>query len=109
MKLHAILAAALVATLGVAAADAQPAMTAIDAHLAAAKKAAGVDFRGLLGALCVAPANRPPPDVTPAPPPPNRANWYTEPAQVFDDLYFIGTKDRVSWVLPTLGRIIPLH
>src|SRR5258708_30632093 len=80
MKLQMIFAVALAAALGVVSADAQPAPNTVDAHLAAAKKAAGVDFRGVLGALCVAPANRPPPDVTPAPPPPNRASWYTEPA-----------------------------
>jgi metallo-beta-lactamase class B len=106
MKLQTILAAALMAALAVASADAQPATNTVDAHLAAAKKAAGVDFRGLLGALCVAPANRPPPDVTPGPPPPNRASWYTEPAKVFDDLYFVGTKDRSSWALPTRDGII---
>jgi metallo-beta-lactamase class B len=106
MKPQMIFAVAVAAALGVASANAQPATNTVDAHLAAAKKAAGVDFRGLLGALCVAPANTPPPDVTPGPPPPNRANWYTEPAKVFDDLYFVGTKDRSSWVLPTSGGLI---
>jgi metallo-beta-lactamase class B len=105
MKLHGVLAAALVAAFGVATAAAQPATT-IDAHLAAAKKAAGLEFRGLLGALCVAPATAPPKDVAPGPPPANRASQYTEPAKVFDDLYFVGTKDRSSWVLPTSDGII---
>ena len=48
-----------------------------------------------LGALCVAPRNTPTRDVAP-PPPPNRAHSYTEPAKVFDDVYFVGTKDRSS-------------
>jgi len=106
MKLHMIFALTLVAALGVASADAQPATDSIDAHLAAAKKAAGFDFRGLLGALCVAPATAPPKDVTPGPPPPNRTSQYTEPAKVFDDLYFVGTKDRSAWVLPTSQGLI---
>ena len=94
-------------TRAVAPADAQPAANTIDAHLAAAKKAAGLDFPGLLAALCVAPRTAPAPlDVTPAQPPRDRARWYTEPAKVFDDLYFVGTKDRSSWALPTSDGII---
>jgi metallo-beta-lactamase class B len=106
MKLQVILPVALAIALGVASAAAQPTANTVDAHLAAAKKAAGVDFRGLLGALCVAPATAPPADVKPGPPPPNRASWYTEPAKVFDDLYFVGTKDRSAWVLPTSDGLI---
>ena len=106
MKTHVTFALAVIAAVGVAAAGAQPAATTIDAHLAAAKRAAGFDFPGLLGALCVAPRNAPPRDVTPAPPPPNRASSYTEPAKVFDDVYFVGTKDRSSWALTTSDGII---
>jgi hypothetical protein len=55
MKLHVILALAVTVGLsgafGLAPADAQPAATTIDAHPAAAKKAAGFDFPGLLAAL----------------------------------------------------------
>ena len=95
--------------LGIAIAGAQPAPPApntIEAHLAAAKKASGIEWRGLLGALCVSPANAPPRDVTPGPPPPDRARRYTEPAKVFDDLYFVGTQDRSAWVLPTSDGLI---
>jgi metallo-beta-lactamase class B len=106
MKLHVTLAFAVMAALGVAAADAQPAPNSIDAHLLAAKRAGGFEFRGLLGALCVAPQNAPPRDVTPGPPPPDRARWYTEPAKMFDDVYFVGTKDRSSWALTTSDGII---
>ena len=106
MRQHLGLALALAAALAIAEAAAQPAPDGIDAHLKAAKRAAGTEWRGLLGALCVAPANAPPPDVAPPPPPPNRANWHTEPAKVFDDLYFVGTKDRSSWVLPTSEGLI---
>ena len=106
MKLHVTFALAVVAAVGVASADAQPAGNTIDAHLAAAKKAAGFDFPGLLGALCVAPRNAPTRDVTPAPPPPNRRSSYAAPAKVFDDVYFVGTKDRSSWALTTSDGII---
>jgi metallo-beta-lactamase class B len=106
MKRHVAFALAVVAAVGVAPAGAQPAPDSIDAHLAAAKKAAGFDFPGLLGALCVAPRNAPTRDVTPAPPPANRKSWYSEPAKVFDGVYFVGTKDRSSWALTTSDGII---
>jgi metallo-beta-lactamase class B len=106
MKHHFIFALAVMAAIGVAPAGAQPAANAIDAHLAAAKKAAGFDFPGLLGALCVAPRNTATRDATPPPPPADRARWYTEPAKVFDDVYFVGTKDRSAWALTTSEGII---
>jgi metallo-beta-lactamase class B len=82
------------------------AASVIDAHLAAAKKAAGFDFPGLVSALCIAPRNAPTRDVPPGPPPANRASQYTPPAKVFDDVYFVGTKDRSAWVLTTPEGII---
>jgi metallo-beta-lactamase class B len=114
MKLHVTFALAVMAATGVTSAAAQPAATAIDAHLAAAKKAAGFEFPGLLAAhfpglliaLCIAPMSAPPPDVAPAPAPANRRSWYIEPAKVFDDVYFVGTKDRSSWALTTSDGII---
>jgi metallo-beta-lactamase class B len=106
MKRHVIFALAVMAAVGVGSAAAQPAADSIDAHLAAAKRAGGFDFRGLLGALCVAPRNSPTRDVTPAPPPSDRKSAYTEPAKVFDDVYFVGTKDRSSWALTTSDGII---
>ncbi|HEY7298067.1 MAG TPA: MBL fold metallo-hydrolase [Xanthobacteraceae bacterium] len=106
MKGHVSFAVAMSCALGLYCAQAQPAPDSIEAHLAVAKKAAGLEFRNVLTSLCIAPANAPPRDVRPAPPPPDRARWYTEPAKVFDDLYFVGTKDRSSWVLPTSEGII---
>jgi len=106
MKRQVAFALAVAAVLSLTPAGAQPASDAIDAHLAAAKKAAGFDFPGLLGALCVAPRNAPTPDVKPGPPPSDRKSWYTEPAKVFDDVYFVGTKDRSSWALTTSDGII---
>jgi metallo-beta-lactamase class B len=106
MKRPVIFVLAILVGLGIAPVGAQPAPDSIDGHLAAAKRASGVEWRGLLGALCVSPANAPPRDVAPSPPPPDRAKWYMEPAKVFDDLYFVGTKDRSAWVLPTSEGII---
>jgi metallo-beta-lactamase class B len=110
MKLHITFALAVMATVAATPAGAQapPQSVAkeIDAHLVAAKRAGGFEFRGLLGALCVAPRNSATVDARPAPPPPNRARSYTEPAKVFDDVYFVGTKDRSSWALTTSDGII---
>jgi metallo-beta-lactamase class B len=102
MKRHLTVALAVLTAAAIAGgiSQAQPADT-IDQHLKAARKAAGLDWPGTLSSLCVAPANAPPPDRKPGPPPADRARWYTEPAKVFDDVYFVGTKDRSSRVLPT--------
>jgi metallo-beta-lactamase class B len=106
MKRHVTFAFAVMTAFGVASAGAQPAADTIDAHFVAAKRAAGFDFPGLLGAICVAPRNTPTRDVTPSPPPANRRSWYIEPAKVFDDVYFVGTRDRSSWALTTSDGII---
>jgi metallo-beta-lactamase class B len=90
--------------LGVAGAFAQQANT-IDGHLAAAKAAAGFDFTGTLARVCIAPQTAPGADVRP-PPPPDRATWFTEPAKVFDNLYFVGTKIHSSWALTSREGII---
>jgi metallo-beta-lactamase class B len=97
-------ALAVAAGLGVAAAVAQQANT-IDAHLAAAKAAAGFDYAGTLVRVCIAPQTGPGADVTP-PPPPDRATWFTESAKVFDNLYFVGTKIHSSWALTSREGII---
>jgi metallo-beta-lactamase class B len=94
-------ALAVAAGLSVAGALAQQGANTIDAHLAAAKAAAGFDYAGTLVRVCIAPQTAPGADVTP-PPPPDRATWFTEPAKVFDNLYFVGTKIHSSWAL--MGR-----
>jgi metallo-beta-lactamase class B len=83
--------------------------SAIDAHLAAARDAAGFDFTGTLARLCVAPAPVPNAirDVAPGPAP-ARSTWYIEPAKVFDNLYFVGSKFHNSWALKTSAGIILL-
>ena len=106
MKRRVAFALAAAAVLCVTAAAAQSTADTIEGHLRAAKKAAGWDFRGVLTSLCITPASAPPRDAKPGPPPADRARWYTEPAKVFDDLYFVGTKDRSAWVLPTSDGII---
>ena len=98
-------AAVIVAGLGVTGASAQPAANGIEPHLAAAKAAAGFDFTGLLARICVAPQTGPGRDVAPGPAP-ERTTWLTEPAKVFDNLYFVGTKFHSSWALTTGEGII---
>ena len=80
---------------------------AVDIHLIAARTAAGFDFPGTLARLCVAP--EPVPnivrDVAPAPAL-ARDTWFAEPAKVFDNLYFVGSKIHSSWALTTTEGII---
>jgi len=85
---------------------AQNAQNEIDAHLTAARNAAGFDFTGTLARLCVAPAfTTGMRDVAPGKPP-ARETWFTEPAKVFDNLYFVGSKIHSSWALTTSDGII---
>lgn len=78
----------------------------IENELRAAKTAAGFDFRGILVRTCLLPESgrENTSDVVPAfvadpitaPP---RETWYAEPAQVFDNLYFVGGRLHSSWAL----------
>ncbi len=101
---RATLAMVLGLGLGVANASAQTSDPA-DAYLKAAKAAAAFDFTGTLARVCIAPQTAPGNDVAP-PPPPARATWYTDPAKVFDNLYFVGTKIHSSWALTSSEGII---
>ena len=88
---------------------AQNAPNAVDAHLIAARNAAGFDFTGTLARLCVAPQAVPATLRDSAPgPAPARNTWYTDPAKVFDNLYFVGSKIHSSWALTTSEGIILL-
>src|SRR5690242_18335809 len=83
---------------------------AIDAHLVKAREAAGFYFTGTLARLCVAPARfslavR---DAAPTGRIPARDTWYIDPAKVFDNLYFVGSKIHNSWALVTGEGIIIL-
>src|SRR5258706_2936282 len=85
----------------------QAAAEPLDAHLIAARTAAGFDFTGTLARLCVAPVAVPSTlrDVAPGPAP-ARDTWFIEPAKVFDNLYFVGSKIHSSWALTTSEGII---
>ena len=85
----------------------------VEAHVAAAKTAAGKDHAGLFDRLC-APA-APPRATTPAPAaaapprasgPPARDTWHVAPAKVFDNLYFVGEKEYSAWAVTTSEGII---
>ena len=79
----------------------------VDAHVAAAKAAAGREHLGLLR-LCNAPqqaaAGRQP--AADAEVPSERSTWHAEPMKVFDNLYFVGTKSRSVWAVSTSDGIV---
>jgi metallo-beta-lactamase class B len=103
MRSHANVAALVV----VSSLCAQSTPDTVDAHLRAARIAAGFDFTGTLARLCVAPQAVPATlrDVAPSPAP-ARETWYADPARVFDNLYFVGSKIHSSWALTTSAGII---
>jgi metallo-beta-lactamase class B len=105
--IHFAAALAVVGGWNAASALGQTAPDAIDAHLIAARTAAGFDFTGTLARLCVAPVAVPSTlrDVAPGPAP-ARDTWFIEPAKVFDNLYFVGSKIHSSWALMTSEGII---
>ena len=81
----------------------------METYRAAARAAAGDDHLGLLQTVCREPrAIVPAAANTPRPPRvvPPRDEWYAEPAQVFDNLYFVGTKDHGAWAVTTSDGII---
>jgi metallo-beta-lactamase class B len=81
---------------------------AIDAHIAAARKAAGTDHLGLFDRICTAPAPAPAAQTGAPPPqgPPDRSTWHAEPAKVFDNLYFVGEIEYSAWAVNTSDGII---
>src|SRR4051812_48105950 len=120
-------AAALAVAFGVVTASAatDPATDPVNVHLAAAQKAAGLDFPGLLARVCIVPpgggdaaAGRrraqggPNGVIAPAAAParpenvPPRNTWYQEPRQIFDNFYWVGNNSRNSWVLKTSAGLI---
>jgi metallo-beta-lactamase class B len=118
MKLTAVTASSLSAILLAAASLAQTPSSQIDVHIAAARAAAGQDYRATFVNLCL-------PSGAPggagrggagrggagrggagAPQTPDRANWYAPPLKVFDNLYWLGTRQHSSWALQTSDGII---
>ena len=106
-------AALLAATFGLA--HAAPMPDTVDAHVLAAQKAASLDFAGTLDVLCIQPADGADPGAAEraanagrvrANPP--RESWFAEPAKVFDNVYWVGTKINSAWAIKTSAGIILL-
>jgi metallo-beta-lactamase class B len=101
---------------------AQAPVSEVDAHLATARAAAGQDYRATFVNLCLPAAPRgggPGPGAAGrgaaapatgrgggAPATPDRAGWYASPYKVFDNLYWLGTRQHSSWALRTSDGII---
>ena len=109
------LGTALAMAVGLMNANAAPVEGTIDAHVLAAQKAAGLDFAGTLDVLCIQPADGSDPGAATraanAGKPravPSRESWYAEPAKVFDNVYFVGTKINSAWAIKTSAGIILL-
>src|SRR6476646_4483727 len=110
MKNHAANVGSAIASVSIlfaAGVFAQSVLDNVDSHLIAARTAAGSDFLGTLARLCIAPVAVPATlrDVAPGPAP-ARDSWFAEPAKVFDNLYFVGSKIHSSWALTTSEGII---
>jgi metallo-beta-lactamase class B len=120
----------MVWTVFLAATAAQAPASEVDAHIAAARAAAGQDYRATFVNLCL-PATPPgggrgaagrgadarggaagrgaaAPGArgAAAPATPDRSGWYASPYKVFDNLYWLGTRQHSSWALSTSGGII---
>jgi metallo-beta-lactamase class B len=85
----------------------------IDAHIATARAAAGQEYRATFVNLCLPAAPRGggagrggAGRGAGAPQTPDRANWYAPPFKVFDNLYWLGTRQHSSWALQTSAGII---
>ena len=93
----------------------------IDAHVVTARTAAGQDYRGTFINLClsnITGGNRGTPErgaaprgaagrgAAAAPATPDRAGWYASPYKVFDNLYWLGTRQHSSWALSTSEGLI---
>jgi metallo-beta-lactamase class B len=85
-----------------------------EAHLAAAKAAAGTDFAGVYSRICAeaVPRTQTTPrggraGNAPRPPgPPARETWHADPVQVFDNLYFLGQTEYSVWGIKTSAGMI---
>jgi len=83
----------------------------VEAHVAAAKAAAGQEHTAVFNNLCAAPAPAPAAQAQqPAAPqpqgPPPRSQWHAEPAKVFDNLYYLGQTEYSAWAVTTSDGII---
>ena len=107
-------AVAWLLAIGVSAAAVMAQSNAVDAHLAAAKAAAGADFAGVFNRICTEAVPPSTPAVgggraaaAPRPPgPPARDTWHADPVKVFDNLYFLGQTEYSVWAVTTSAGII---
>jgi metallo-beta-lactamase class B len=104
--------------------SAQAPASDIDTHVNAAKAAAGLDYRATFVNLCFsganpalaraggaargAPAGGAPAGRGAAPATPDRGTWYAAPYKIFDNLYWLGTRQHSSWALRTSDGLIIL-
>jgi len=118
MKRTPILISAFAAVLVSTMSAAQAPTSDVDAHIATAKAAAGQEYRATFVNLCLptapraggpgaagrgtAPAGR----AAAVPATPDRAGWYASPHKVFDNFYWLGTRQHSSWALRTSEGII---
>jgi metallo-beta-lactamase class B len=118
VKRTSIVISALLVLLAGTAMVAQAPLSEIDNHIAAAKTAAGQDYRGTFVNLCLPSAPRgggagaaargtgPARSAVAAPQTPDRANWYAPSFKIFDNLYWLGTRQHSSWALQTSAGIV---
>src|SRR5436309_3069948 len=88
----------------------QSSANTVEAHVAAAKVAAGREHTTVFNNLCKAPA---PAVAAPqaqqaaaAALDPPRSQWHAEPAKVFDNLYYLGQTEYTAWAVTTSEGII---
>jgi metallo-beta-lactamase class B len=84
----------------------QTATGEIAAHVAAAEKASAGQFDYIVSRICPQPPAANAANATSGGGAPARETWYQEPAKVFDNLYYIGTKVHGAWALTTSAGII---
>jgi len=127
MRLTRMLLGVFAAVLAGPALSAQAPVSEMDTHIAAAKAAAGLDYRATFVNLCLPGAN--PALANPAAgraggagaagergarggggrgagATPDRATWYASPYKVFDNFYWLGTRQHSSWALRTSEGLI---
>ena len=121
VRVFASFPAALLVAVGIA----QAPQGEIDTHIALARAAAGLDFRNTFVNLCLAGAGRGAGRGAAgqgvaaaaageaargrgagAPQTPDRTTWYAPPFKVFDNFYWLGTRQHSSWALQTSAGII---
>ena len=110
MRVHlfGLLSAAGLATgLSGAIAIGQSEADTFEAHVAAARAAAGREYTEIMP-LCDAPTSIQPgqPPAAATQPLVDRSRWHAEPVKVFDNLYWVGQTDVSVWAVTTSGGII---